>query len=92
MRIFGHITGANLRWEFPDLQRILPEQQLAVRIGIEVKMLVDKLELLVHRQLPTRTRIAGTPDQLLPAELFISRLEKRMRVLRYEDAERRNSE
>src|SRR5260370_41384686 len=71
--------GSTFR-EFPDFESVLSEDQFAIRVSIEIERLLNKLEFFVHRQFPTRLRVAGSPDELLTSELFVGGLEKRERV------------
>src|ERR1051326_7072713 len=66
--------------KLPDSQRVSAENQLAIRRRIEVQCLVHELQFLVHGEFPARTRIAGAPDDLLAAKLFVDRLEERVCV------------
>src|SRR5438128_5502688 len=66
--------------KFPDAKRVAAEDQLAVLRRIEIQHLVYELQLFVHREFPSRLRIAGAPDQLFAAELFIDGFEKRVGV------------
>src|ERR1035437_10282537 len=67
--------------KFPDMQCILPQNQLPVFRGVEIQRLVDELEFLVHGGSSQRGfRISGSPNELLAAELFIGRLKERVGV------------
>src|SRR3989442_329806 len=68
-------------WKAPNAQCILAEKQFPVLGTVEIQVSIDEFQLLVHRQLPTRVRIAGPPDQLLAPELLVDGFEERVRVL-----------
>src|SRR6266852_3855139 len=57
--------------EFPDAKGIFAQDQFAVRRGVEIQRLLDELQFFIHRQFPTRFRIAGPPNELFTAEFFL---------------------
>src|SRR2546425_940708 len=66
--------------EFPDAQRILAQEQFAILAGVKLECRIHERQFFIHRQFPARPRVAGPPDQLLPAKFFVNGFEERPRV------------